>query len=289
MRRLFLLAIWLCCLAETTLAQCSGTVMLSRFHQEYRATLTESDDAQRSAAQALLVIAGGNAATLTRQVAKSGIDIEPERLTLALSNGAKLAKQVLARDPLPADLNPNESDVSWLAERLNSNSCSGATTASGTSLAAGNGHSAFGNGRSDSNSSSALNSANLAALGAVLALIGAIIGVVLYRRSWTHQKRVTVRLPRRQVHHTIQIMFTDGDGNMKQTDVAVLDLSVSGAKLEWPDNNAPAKSAVTAMFPFGNSLATVVWSNTHYAGIMFDERISDADIKEIEELSDPKK
>ena len=56
-----------------------------------------------------------------------------------------------------------------------------------------------------------------------------------------------------------------------------LDVSAGGMKLAWPDA-PPQGTAITASLPTGEKAGSVVWSNAHYAGVVFDQQLAQDEV-----------
>ena len=118
------------------------------------------------------------------------------------------------------------------------------------------------------------------------ALVGVVFGMIRYKKSHDRRRRIVQRMPRKTISAEFEIMFTNPEGDMAQSKAKALDISIGGMKLDWPNNNVSKGSALTIHLPMGPRLATIMWANTFYAGIMFEEFLSSEDIKSIEDLGE---
>lgn len=253
--------------------------MLAQLHDAYRAMIKEDPPVRLRAAQTLLVITGGNAKALARQVAKSGLKVDPERLDTVMQNGSSLAYQILTRAGLPADLAVPENDVSWLNSLISHSDC-------GNTLRYAAADTSYSSGTQAQEEKNPYGLYDLEMLFASTALVGVVFGMIRYKKSHDRRRRIVQRMPRKTISAEFEIMFTNPEGDMAQSKAKALDISIGGMKLDWPNNNVSKGSALTIHLPMGPRLATIMWANTFYAGIMFEEFLSSEDIKSIEDLGE---
>ena len=279
MLRVILTFLWFIFAATSAQAFCGGSAMLAQLHDAYRAMIKEDPPVRLRAAQTLLVITGGNAKALARQVAKSGLKVDPERLDTVMQNGSSLAYQILTRAGLPADLAVPENDVSWLNSLISHSDC-------GNTLRYAAADTSYSSGTQAQEEKNPYGLYDLEMLFASTALVGVVFGMIRYKKSHDRRRRIVQRMPRKTISAEFEIMFTNPEGDMAQSKAKALDISIGGMKLDWPNNNVSKGSALTIHLPMGPRLATIMWANTFYAGIMFEEFLSSEDIKSIEDLGE---
>ncbi len=243
--------------------------MLGQLHDAYLATLVETGDARISGARTLLVVVGGkNAAALSRQVRKTGIEIPQDRLLDVMQTGAELAHSILLGNPLPIDLFEHSRNIDWLGSIVQKANCqNGIVATNARTSKTSEDDSAFKFSKPDTGTQPII-AASIVALLAALALLTKMI-----LKSRAYRVRRTARLPRSPLSIKFNLTITDQDGEMQQTTATGVDISAGGMKLDWPDG-PPAGTTVTVSLPFGERLASVVWSNAYFAGIMFDDVLS---------------
>lgn len=257
--------------------RCTGPVMLSRFHDAYLSLISETGQTRRSSAKALLVIVGDkNARAMARQIRKSGQSIDEKKLLDTMKAASEFARQVLTDGPVPDDTFQHGRNVDWLGNVFIQTGCRDHLAAMVTSAEPSQHQQQSREKQSTAPKSKQEQFLIFLAqfLGAVLLLTSIGFGVIKYRHSLTYRKRVVERMPRQPVKFDLEMMYTDPAGELKQAKVSALDISAGGMKVDWPDNNAAAGIMVTVDTPVGQRMATVMWSNAYYAGIMFEKMLS---------------
>lgn len=276
LRRLALATLLLTCVPLASHARCQGAVMLARLHDAYRALLVDSGHVQTNAAAALLVVIGAKDATaLSRQVAQSGESIDPDRLRDTMEDAAGLAEQFMTARQLPDDRFRHSQNVEWLGDIVNRTDCRDSFTAIGTSFQSTSYDQPVQRQRVPRKTKQDQFLEFLAWLFGASAVVGAVgYGIDKFRNSHRYRTQMLERMPRHPVSIELELTYTSPSGDMHQTKVSALDVSAGGLKLDWKDNNAPPGTIVTVALPDGQKLATVMWSNAYYAGVMFDTMLS---------------
>lgn len=264
-------------------ARCSGAVMLGGLHDAYRATLAEPVPNRQRAAMALLVLIGTqDAAALARLVAQSGKTIPVNKLEQVLTDAKVLAKATLNGTRSEEPDFRHGLNVDWLSNAFIASGCqaSGPTTSRSASaykkLSVSNADEPP---RSPSRSWDAtLVLYGLTLLSAVLTILG---GYKLYTSFFMRRHRVE-RMPRFPISLPLDLTYTDAEGHMREAAVQALDISQGGLKLDWPD---PPEQGTLVTLPLlaMQRLGRVSWSNTYFAGIMFDTPLTQQELKSLKE------
>lgn len=283
---LFVLA--LICLAPSTgWTRCEGAVMLSTLHDAYEATLNGKPTHKRSAAQTLLVVAGDRTEDrLVTQLARAGVTVDPPRLADALADARAIATATLAGTSLePADFR-HGLNLTWLAEVVIATRCANSPAhASLTPAQSGNaGATLTGTGvHAEDTPLQVGPTAKLLLIGLALAAIPAAL---LLRRSVFIRKRQVERLPRFPIALPLDLTFTTPDGEIEEAQGEALDISQGGMKLRW---DAPPPTGTLATIPLLGiqRLSRVIWSNPHYAGVMFENALTKPELKSLKESHSP--
>ena len=254
--------------------------MLGRLHDAYLATLIESGQTQTSAATTLLVIVGGkNATALARQVERSGIRLSNDRILAVMQDGAELAHATLLGLPLSADHVQHSRNVEWLGDAAHRTACRDSIAASDIRAPSTNEHDVQ---QIPDEVSGKLRILRIAAIAAGLALTAFLVKKV--RASYLFRVHQNERLPRTAISVELELTMTDADGVEHHVSATALDLSAGGMKLDWPNPAAPGTPLVISL-PFGETQATVIWSNAFYAGIMFDNLLNEEQMDALREES----
>lgn len=106
--------------------------------------------------------------------------------------------------------------------------------------------------------------------------VGLILRIIL--RSRQVRAHMVSRLPRSPVQIEFDVHHKDDAGRAIKQKVKALDISTGGMKLrvETPMTQG---TQLELQLSFGDWAASVVWANAHYAGIMFDQMLSDTELK----------
>lgn len=258
-------------------ARCEGAIMLGTFHDAYRATLTGEGANRRDAAVTLLFIAGGqNSTDFARRIAFSGATISADRLHEALKDAEDLATRTLQNlSVLDRDFRHGR-NVQWLGDTFLLTDCqnsplAASRTPSATSFEAG--------------SPKKPEETEFPWIVAVVALAFALVGYSGYRlhTSFTMRLRRVERQPRTPIKLSLQASYAFPDGQIRTVDVDAVDISLGGMKLSW-ENAPPVGTAVTLSEPLGEKTCRITWSNSFYAGSMFDEQLSEDELESCKRL-----
>ena len=263
-------------------ARCEGAVMVGTLHDAYRAAFFEAGDLRQKGAITILFTAGGRTGTdLATAMARAGVTADADRLQHSVEAGTALATALISGQPLPEGYD-HEAHIAYLGTLFARSRCAN------SAAAATPGGSAHGIAAPEqANAQSGLlgkDTSSAVKAGLFVAMLTVVTGLAYAaHRIWTSlamRRRRVERLPRTPISLGFDLTYTDADGNMKQSKVEALDLSAGGMKLSWPDPPAPG-TTVTLTLPIGSRLGQVMWSNAHFAGAMFDDRLSKAELETI--------
>jgi len=111
--------------------------------------------------------------------------------------------------------------------------------------------------------------------------LGLVLRIVL--KSHRVRAHLVSRLPRHPAQIEFDVHHKDDAGLAVKQRVKALDISTGGMKLrvETPMTQG---TPLNLQLTLGEWTASVVWANAHYAGIMFDQMLSEA---ELERLTSP--
>lgn len=286
MIRLFAASLICFCLAPTGIpatARCSGAVMLGGLHDAYRATLVEPGPSRRRAAMALLVLIGTqDAAALARLVAQSGKTIPVNKLELVLIDAKALAQATLNGTRTEEPDFRHGLNVDWLSNTFIASGCRASAPTASRSKSVFEKRSVGDASQPPRSPTRSRNATfilyGLTLLSAVLTVLG---GYKLYTSFFMRRRRVE-RMPRFPISLPLDLTYTDAEGHMREAAVQALDISQGGLKLDWP---APPEQGTLVTLPLlaTQRLGRVSWSNTYFAGIMFDVPLTQQELKSLKE------
>ncbi len=287
---LTLALIFLCFLTSGVKAddRCTGPMMLSRYHDAYLSLISETGQTQRNSAKALLVIVGDkNAKAMARQIQKSGQSIDEDRLLATMEDASEFAQLTLSgMPPSSGNIFQHSQNVDWLGDVYTRTGCL-EYMASLAAAARREWEKAEAE-RIAAKAPKTKQEELLTFFGMFFGTVGLVggtaYGVTAYRKSHGFRKKSVERMPRRPIKINMKVMYTNPDGDMQEAVVSALDISVGGMKVDWPDNNAQQGTTITLLeTPIGQRMASVMWSNAYYAGIMFNDVLSKRELAIIEE------
>lgn len=274
--------------AHPATARCADAVMLGGLHDAYNATLRGSHDVRQRAATALLVFVGGQTGkSLSRQLARDGIDAPPDRLEALLSQAQTLAQDVLNSNLVAVDTYRHGRNVDWLASLYLSSGCQNSMSTTSQNVGA----ASYENARHRTQDEKTSNLLQGKTSKVVMVVIGILlfalaVGIYRFSQSFIMRRRMVERLPRFPIALSLDLTFTDPDGNMQQASGDIVDISQGGLKLSWPDP-PPAKTLVTVTLLATQRLGQVMWSNNHFAGVMFETRLTRPELKSLMDSHPP--
>ncbi len=272
--------------AGHAVARCEGTVMLGGLRDAYRATLLETGETRQRAAMSLLVFAGSQSpAALSRQVARSGVSVPADHLAAILDDAKALAEATLANNR-NADTGFRHSlNIDWLSATYVNSGCqnSVATTSRGGPSAAAASQPKASNPVQEY---LAKQPVGLVVSVAVAALLMVCFAVYRFFTSFYMRSKRVERMPRSPIRIPLEVTYTDPEGGMTQSQVEAVDISLGGMKLSWPEPPPPGTLASFVLLST-NRLAQVSWSNSFYAGVMFQTPLNKTELSALSKENQP--
>lgn len=266
-------------LATMSLARCEGAAALAGVHDAYRAMLVESGRQRALAAQTFLILQGRDEGSqLAGRLARAGFDVPEDRLARALRDGGALARHVIAGGTPPPGLGHHSANVNFLNSTYVATGCRSALP---TVKRPPGGTSPFPvqtatTQRQRKDEPPDIVKLSLYAMIGCSALLLAVLGGHGVLTSRHMRKSVVERQPRTPVSIEVDVTF-ERENQISRLRVRVIDISVGGMKVEWKD---PPKAGANLMvtLPMGERGGGVMWSNAFYAGIMFDEFLTETEL-----------
>lgn len=266
-------------------ANCDAVIRLAQLYDAFYAITRETGDIRTRAAARLYP----QLATLDVEEFAEELDagFSEEEIAEALTTARTLSREVI----MDADLSPfrvldSRDEAAFLAEFIERSRClSGASGGGGGGSAEretqnddnGPKKLSFGPKSRSQGTKSLVDTSKPATMGILIAAgllaLGAS-GFFIFR-----SRPVKIHMAERLPRHRIRLDFTAAYAGAPHS-VTALDVSLGGMKLKVPkplDNG----TFMELSLPHGATPATVIWSNAHYAGILFDERLDKADLDAI--------
>lgn len=276
--RLAILALIVAATAPHAHAACSGATILAGLHDAYRATLDERGAVQRSSAISfLLAVNDTNFEVFAQSLARSEPNVSTKRLLDVLTDGAELATATLERRDVDVDPIAHRGNIRWLAAtivRANCNGIEATTTRQRRHAGASNGARPA----SPAISGEQAETARFSTL-ALIALGGLIVAFGLHRlrNSFVMRRRRAERLPRTSISLPLKAEYAFPDGEVRRLDVIGADISRGGMKINWCDPPSVGTS-VKLEFPTGVRDCRIAWSNSFYAGVIFETQLPGSEL-----------
>ena len=280
-RTIILLFLILAGLPDRARADCDAIGVLSVVHDRYQTILQSKGDTRARAAARLYPFLSD---IDTRQV---GQDLDSkhdgERVVRVLNSARSLAEFVISGVTLSlVSIAPHTQNVTWLGDVLDQSDCPSAAPPKRQNP--------------DSAKTKPMESRTKLPWGkfkslaeetpyapGILLLLGlvllAVSGLVVLRTR-SFRIRQLKRLPRYPVGFSVPVSYIDANGGQHAVSAKALDISLGGMKLGLPDAPKPGTSLNLAL-PFGAVSGSIIWSNAHYAGILFDKHLSPEGLAEI--------
>ncbi len=124
--------------------------------------------------------------------------------------------------------------------------------------------------------------ASASMLGAIIA--AAVLGLGLLAMAIWRSRRARIyrmeRLPRQSINLSVPATFKTDDTTSTTRDFVAMDISLGGMKLRTSEP-IPDGAEIVITLPTRPVSASFVWATTHYAGILFDERLADDELAQI--------
>ena len=267
----------LCCLPFAAQSDpCATIEQLAHIHDTYRATLSETGTARHHAALSLLttLVPLSDRKSLKAAYQHDDLPLDMPRLDNLFLQARKDARAVLSgpASPLPA---PN-ADLTWLSGLIEQHRCPAQPNRIAARPAAPQ-HSAF-----QRVVTTVTDHATQPAIPLTSAALGLLVflTVAALRKSRFIRQRQFRRQPRNAV--AIAAIATLADGTPHR--IKVIDLSQGGMKVAW---TAPPASGTTLTVDMAqrSRTASIAWKNEFYAGLLFDDALTAADLQELTTFS----
>lgn len=268
-------------------ARCEGAQVLDTLHAAYEGVLTGADETRARSAKTLLVVAGAQSGErLGSLMDRAGIEVDVPTLSSILDHARDLATRTLAGEETTDGDFQHGRNLSWLSDLSTSHSCAYSRARSGVSPSGDPSARAqirSTGGTSDhpiKDNATALSIAGLFLLSA-LAFGGWRLSRSLYMRA-----RKVERLPRFPVSLQLDLTYTSPDGHHAEATGEALDISQGGAKIKWNDPPPPGTLTTLTLLNI-QRLTHVIWANPHYAGVMFEENLTQAELNSLKDSYAP--
>ena len=252
----------------------------------YQTTLNGDPKQQRRAAKTVLVIAGQQSGDrLAAQIAHSGAGVDILRLSDILSDALDLATASLSDVPSEEPDFRHAMNVAWLAELYAASHCRNSDAHASLTPAGDAEARAHLRAPGIGGDMLAARASTVAMAGLALLAAGAIGGYVVVRAP-PMRKRQVERQPRFPISLRLDLTFTTPEGELKEAWGEALDISQGGLKIRWDD--PPPPDTLTSLTLLGiTRLSRIVWSNHHFAGLMFEVGLTKAELKSLKEANAP--
>ena len=275
------LVLTLCLSPAVAQARCTGAEVLGGLHDAYRATLLESGETLQQGAMKLLFLAGDQEPTeFSRRVSRAGVELSTDRLSKVLSDGKSLASATLNGTRTDEDRFRHGLNIQWLADVFLQSGCELSPPILGEDTEQLISMSPSIHPKPGMNVGSSKTGQLLLLLAATLVVLGAVLGIHKLHNSFVMRRRRAERLPRTPISLQVQAAYAYPDGTVRSERVEAVDISLGGMKLNWPQP-APAGAQVTLTTPVGERGAQVTWSNSFYAGLMFETQLTDEELQSL--------
>lgn len=263
---------------DQALARCEGALFIGSLHDAYRATVLETGKSQMYGAQSLLVLASGQSgASLERSLATTEAEVSEGELSAILADARSEAERILGNDHSSGLAAKHVMNIESLGNLFLETGCrdvlSGTSRPAGDTVTPETATASFKIRLTQTAQRQLLSSALYA-----VAFIG--FAAVIYRAltSFHVRKRRVERMPRTPILLPLEISCESPVGKMSRISVDALDISAGGLKVSWSDAPEPGTS-ISVDLMAKERPAQIAWSNTHYAGIIFRDMLSDRELK----------
>lgn len=286
MRRSFYRAALILCaliLPTPTVANCDAVHTLAAIHDNYRAILQETGTNRARAAARLYPLLANT--DLSELAVNLKTEIEQDRWIDTLNSAENLAKDVISGLQLSqAGQAPHTNQVDWIAGIVRKSPCFKilGNTGFGTAGQTGWSQSPMSpqanktpRKQKPANPSTPFPLRTFTLVFLSVLSLGLILRIIL--RSRQVRAHLVSRLPRKSVQIEFDIHHKDNAGLDVKQRVKALDISTGGMKLKV-ETSISQGTPLNLELALGDWTASVVWANAHYAGIMFDRMLSDAEL-----------
>ena len=279
-RHLMALIAFICAAIESGAAQarCDDMLTLAFIYSNYMIILTEEGDAQnRAAARLYPTLANMKPQDFAQKLEIDetrwrSLHDEASRLSQGLITGLSYSKQ---------SVTSHTNNVGWIFQHLKASGCDFLKDLGDGSGTGSRVHSHTYSDKSSERSNASITKRTLFNWATLIAVIGGLIGalvgalVIIKGRQFRIQRMQ--RLPRRLVHIEFDIEYPDPAATNLVQHVKALDISLGGMKIRVEDTLIDGVDLILKL-AIGDRAASVVWSNTFYAGIMFSEQLSQTEL-----------
>lgn len=256
-------------------ADCVALQPLAVMHDAYLALQTEGtrNTNAKAANQLLKYVPIYSARTFENAFSSMSMDVEIARLEKVLIDAFFLGRETLAgRKGALSDF--HRQNARWLTGLISRTGCftiKGSAQGGGVSTRREIGG-ALQSASEIPNKTSVTLISSRAILAALLLILTCAACYAIYHSRPLRIKRVE-RLPRHLVAFKAYATFKGAN-----TSIIVLDISLGGAKIEC-DHPPSDREAITLILPCGAVPATIVWATAFYAGVMFDDQLTENDLR----------
>ena len=268
--------------------QCDAAHRLARIHDFYLTLVTEKGtDRTRAAARLYPLIAEEDATSLFKDLKA---DVEFASFSKALASAIELSQEVITQAQFPTQaLELHTANISHLAGLVRKTGCmpkgggrgQGGTTNSQVKVGEDQTpQSALSpDARVQGFRSDAFNGelpVQTLVLTTAIALAFAICLGLILRSRRLRIYRVN-RLPRQETRFSVDFTIDGPEAEKMTRKGQAIDVSLGGMKMKV-GMQLDAGARLVLSLPIGDHSASVVWSNAHYAGILFDQNITEPDL-----------
>ena len=199
-----------------------------------------------------------------------GPQIDAERMNRIFSAAHRLSRDLITgQKPTMVGLAPHIENVDWLADTIAATGCVESFSSPQTVSAPPRTTSKATPPRTKGSNPMSLD------IGLILAGLGgvALIALIIaFRKTRTYRIMQADRLPRHLTTISVKLSYETPMRGPQSIEVTGLDVSAGGMKLAWPEA-PPRGTHLTMTLPVGERTASEVWSNAHYAGVVFDHQL----------------
>ena len=276
--------------ADMAVARCENAWALAVIHDSYRAMLIETGRQRLDAARTMLVLLGkDDGSQLAGRLARISYSTSEARLARAFRDGGTLARFIVIGGRPPPGLSYHSTNVEFLSGAFLATGCRN------TMPQAQQGNQAQQRTpdvsprtrpepetRKTDFRSTDFRKMSVFVMAGLSAVLLAALGVQRVLKSMHVRRSRVERQPRVPVSFDIGVVFRR-DGQNQRIQVRAMDASAGGMKVDWA-NPPQVGTDVMLTLPNGERSGKVMWSNAFYAGLMFDEFLTQDDVAQLASL-----